>query len=274
MPRLIQQLQHRRTRRMHRAPANNASPYHQLVVRTQSPYQPATSTSQYPAPNYGGQAVGGTGPDATAVGSNPYSVRQAAITEPQLPPQYQTRTGPDRCRAQGPAPAFGPPPIAAAPRSKLCQRHQARPNTGRLRKPAPRSFRSAHGPCRTTRPRSKNHASPASSHFALSGRFVHADVDRSAGRYGCRSERSPNRPTHARRRRELRRRPRRSNPARRIKASTSRAIQPAGTTSSAAKPGAAAANICASKPPRVPKCNAIWLASPNRICSIRRTAWA
>ena len=98
MLRPIQQLRHRRTRRIAPAPANNASPYHRLVVRTQSPYQPATSTGQYADPSYGGQAVGGTGPDATAVGSNPYAVRQAAITEPQLPPQYNG-PGADRRRA-------------------------------------------------------------------------------------------------------------------------------------------------------------------------------
>lgn len=89
------------------APANNPSPYRRLVIRTQSPYQPsttqpATAGNQYVSQAYGGQAVGGTGPDATAVGSNPYQIRQAAITEPQLPPQ-------------GSAPTFGPPPMTAAP---------------------------------------------------------------------------------------------------------------------------------------------------------------
>ncbi len=84
------------------APASSsATPYGKLVVRTQSPYQPATTpASQSTSPTYGGQQVGGTGPDATAVGSNPYAVKQVAITEPQLPPS-------------GPAPAFGPPPLTA-----------------------------------------------------------------------------------------------------------------------------------------------------------------
>jgi outer membrane protein insertion porin family len=96
------------------APTNNASPYQRLVVRTQSPYQPATATGQYADPSYGGQAVGGTGPDAIAVGSNPYAVRPAAITEPQLPPQYNS-TGPTVAAPQGLTPAFGPPPMTAAP---------------------------------------------------------------------------------------------------------------------------------------------------------------
>jgi outer membrane protein insertion porin family len=102
------------------APANNTSPYHQLTIRTQSPYQPATSTGQYANPNYGGQAVGGTGPDTTPVGSNPYSVKPAAITSPQLPPPYNApggavAPGPAVAVPAGPTPAFGPPPIAGAP---------------------------------------------------------------------------------------------------------------------------------------------------------------
>ena len=88
---------------------NSAAAYQRLVVRTQSPYQaPTTSTS--PATTYGGQAVGATGPDAAAVGSNPYAVRQTAITEPQLPPN----TSPTYAAPQ-PAPAFGPPPIMTGP---------------------------------------------------------------------------------------------------------------------------------------------------------------
>ncbi len=120
------------------------SPYHRLVIRTQSPYQPPTAqnyvapatngnysaytaapptstptaASGYANPAYGGQAVGATGPDSTAVGSNPYAVRQAAITEPQLPPP----TGgpaPALVAPQTSAPAFAPPPIATSPEEPL-----------------------------------------------------------------------------------------------------------------------------------------------------------
>lgn len=115
--------------------ANSAAPrtYQRLVVRTQSPYQP-TTTQSYPSPTstsantyptnpfptstaaptstdrytpgvYGGQLIGATGPDAVAPGSTPYAVRQAAITEPQLPPTYNNAT----------APTFAPPPMMASP---------------------------------------------------------------------------------------------------------------------------------------------------------------
>jgi len=113
-----------------------ASSYQHLVVRTQSPYQPATTqsyptsaatgannypTNPYPTPAalpsttdrytagaYGGQAIGATGPDAVATGSNPYAVRQAAITEPQLPPTYNNPT-PVFAAPQPASPTFGPP---------------------------------------------------------------------------------------------------------------------------------------------------------------------
>jgi outer membrane protein insertion porin family len=108
------------------APLNNASPYQRLVVRTQSPYQPPTATGQYADPNYRGQAVGGTGPDATPAGSNPYSVRPVAITEPQLPPQYNG-TGPTVAPPQPPPPAFGPPPMTASPQPETLPPPQGAP---------------------------------------------------------------------------------------------------------------------------------------------------
>jgi outer membrane protein insertion porin family len=99
------------------------TPYQRLTIRTQSPYQPpsaypypvpgSTSTTataapsgadRYAAAGYGGQTVGSTGPDAAPAGSSVYAVRQAAITEPQLPPQYAA--------PQPVAPAFGPPPMS------------------------------------------------------------------------------------------------------------------------------------------------------------------
>ena len=125
MLRPIQQLRQRRSpASAPHARTNNASPY-SAVIRTQSPYQPPTASGQYADPNYGGQAVGGTGPDATAVGSNPYAVRPAAITEPQLPPQYNS-TGPTVAAPPGPAPAFGPPPMTAAPRAETLPAPQGR----------------------------------------------------------------------------------------------------------------------------------------------------
>ncbi len=112
---------------------NGASPYQGLVIRTQSPYQPATSGTQYANPSYGGQAVGATSPDAAPVGSNPYAVRQAAITEPQLPPQYNS-TGPTVAAPQAAAPAFGPPPMTSPPVQTLPPpQYAAPPQTG----PAP-----------------------------------------------------------------------------------------------------------------------------------------
>jgi outer membrane protein insertion porin family len=117
------------------APANNASPYHQLTIRTQSPYQPATSTGQYANPNYGGQAVGGTGPDTTPVGSNPYSVKPVAITSPQLPPPYNApggtvAPGPAVAAPQGPMPAFGPPPVEMLPAPQGAPQYGPPPQAG------------------------------------------------------------------------------------------------------------------------------------------------
>jgi outer membrane protein insertion porin family len=106
-------------------PASTA--YQRLTIRTQSPYQPpstswedgagstetATASSPLPAfgsnadryatAGYGGQAVGSTGPDSAPAGSSVYAVRQAAISEPELPPPYAA--------PQGAPPAFGPPPL-------------------------------------------------------------------------------------------------------------------------------------------------------------------
>jgi outer membrane protein insertion porin family len=70
---------------------NTNSPYQQLTVRTQSPYQPPSAGTS----PYGGQAVGSTGPNA--VGTSPYGVQQAQYTQP------------------GPAPQSSGPPIFAAP---------------------------------------------------------------------------------------------------------------------------------------------------------------
>ncbi len=108
------------------------SPYQKLVVRTQSPYQPATTQpyaatapvypssqaghpvvqaggaaavptapyapSAYAASPYGGQPVRATGPDSTPVGYNAQAVQPAQYAAP----------------APG-GPMFGPPPVAQAP---------------------------------------------------------------------------------------------------------------------------------------------------------------
>jgi outer membrane protein insertion porin family len=114
------------------APAGS-NPYGGLIVRTQSPYQPSTGpaytppgapapsypTNPYPAPAaapssaerygstaYGGQTVGPTGPDAVPPGGTQYPVRQAAITEPQIPPNPST----------APIPVYnGPPAVEQLP---------------------------------------------------------------------------------------------------------------------------------------------------------------
>ncbi len=123
------------------SPAPTQSAYGRLVVRTQSPYQattsptystngttsgatapnypttsypgstaPATAANSYSSTAYGGQTVGATGPDAVAPGTTRYPVRQATITEPQIPPTQYGATAPV---VTSPQPAFGPPPIAA-----------------------------------------------------------------------------------------------------------------------------------------------------------------
>jgi outer membrane protein insertion porin family len=122
-----------------RPSARNA--YQHLTIRTQSPYQPAT-TGAYPsagaqpaptgnlqtapAPNspaasgayaaagYGGQSIGATGPESIPAGNNPYAVRQAAITEPQLPPQTGGSSAQVYGTAQAGPPPFGPPPLDGA----------------------------------------------------------------------------------------------------------------------------------------------------------------
>jgi outer membrane protein insertion porin family len=97
--------------------------YRQLTIRTQSPYQAATTSShaggqpaaaQYGAAAYGGQTVGATGPDSIPAGNSAYAVRQAAISEAQLPP---ARSATPATLAQAPAgaPAFAPPPMMAPP---------------------------------------------------------------------------------------------------------------------------------------------------------------
>ena len=149
------------------APAPAApSNYQRLVVRTQSPYQPATAQNYsqpggtrlrvlstgrhhstdrrhcptanavqpYAAPAYGGQTVGATGPNAVAAGATSYPVRQAAITEPQIPPTVET---------------LPPPPGRAAIRACSGPRFQ-RP-TG-LRSADGRSACRCSRPIRTSRP--------------------------------------------------------------------------------------------------------------------------
>jgi outer membrane protein insertion porin family len=106
-------------------PQSSASPYQNLVVRTQSPYQPAMTqpyaasaptptavapaapdaanayaanayaANAYAASPYGGQAVRATGPESTPVGYNAQPVQPAQYTAP----------------APG-GPMFGPPPVA------------------------------------------------------------------------------------------------------------------------------------------------------------------
>jgi outer membrane protein insertion porin family len=101
-------------------PANSTSAYSNLVVRTQSPYQPPSaqppSTQSYTNPSYGGQSVGATGPDTVPTGASPYSVRQVAITEPQLPPNGSPSPAVIAPQA---APSFGPPPMNAGPLEQL-----------------------------------------------------------------------------------------------------------------------------------------------------------
>lgn len=88
---------------------SSGNAYQALVVRTQSPYQPPSPQPQssvvnaYATTRYGGQAVGATGPDAAPVGGG--GVRQAAITEPMLPPASGAVAGP----------VFGPPPVGPGP---------------------------------------------------------------------------------------------------------------------------------------------------------------
>jgi outer membrane protein insertion porin family len=115
-------------------PRTPTSPYQQLTVRTQSPYQPPTTSSttystsgvapaqyqSHPAQansvaGYGGQALGATGPEAIPAGNNPYAVRQAAIAEPQLPPARAAGSAPVVAQAQQGASPFGPPPMMPPP---------------------------------------------------------------------------------------------------------------------------------------------------------------
>jgi outer membrane protein insertion porin family len=100
------------------------NPYRQLTVRTQSPYQPPSSAYQPAAGSatangYGGQAVGATGPGGGSATST-YPVRQAAITEPQLPP---TQSGSPVMAAPQPTPAFGPPPMLPPPQQQYAPQY-------------------------------------------------------------------------------------------------------------------------------------------------------
>lgn len=101
----------------------NADPYQRLIVRTQSPYQPATTTTpaptaptvadRYSATTYGGQAVGATSPNAVPAGGNPYATRQAPITQPQYA-QAQPAAASSYAVAQNTTTLpFGPPPLPA-----------------------------------------------------------------------------------------------------------------------------------------------------------------
>ncbi len=87
------------------------NPYDRLTIRTQSPYQPPSTQSS----TYGGQLVGATGPEAAPVGTSPYADRQAAITEPQLPPTQYGSTTPVYSAPPSATPAFGPPPVMPVP---------------------------------------------------------------------------------------------------------------------------------------------------------------
>jgi outer membrane protein insertion porin family len=104
----------------------NRPPYDDLEpnVRLQSPY-PSVPTQTYPADgggyssstysqrSYGGQAVGATGPDATPAGYGAGGVRQAAITEPQLPPAQGTTTAPTYAAPQTAPSCPAPGPVLA-----------------------------------------------------------------------------------------------------------------------------------------------------------------
>ncbi len=84
------------------------------VVRGQSPYPAATSTSVY-----GGVAVGATGPEAARIGTSAYAVRQAASSPqprgPQIvPTQYSVPSGTQSTGQNGATPGppvFGPPAL-------------------------------------------------------------------------------------------------------------------------------------------------------------------
>jgi hypothetical protein len=70
----------------------------------------ANAAERYSATTFGGKPVGATGPDAAPVGSSPYAVRQAVVTEPQMT-QTPGATAPV-VLAQGTAASpFGPPPL-------------------------------------------------------------------------------------------------------------------------------------------------------------------
>jgi outer membrane protein insertion porin family len=88
-------------------PVNGTNPASSATPTTAAP----SAATRYTAPAYGGQSVGATGPDAAPAGTNSYPVRQAAITEPQIPPG-----GPAPVVAPPySAPVFAPPPINSQP---------------------------------------------------------------------------------------------------------------------------------------------------------------
>ena len=92
------------------------SPYQQLTIRTQSPYQPPATHGR----GYGGQAVGATGPDAAPVGQQP--VRRSPSGDHRTAIAAATRSNTSHSAVESPpSPAqlpppqqFGPPPMHAA----------------------------------------------------------------------------------------------------------------------------------------------------------------
>ena len=65
------------------------------------------------------RSVGATGPDAAPAGNNPYPVRQAAITEPQLSAQGGRHRAGRLAQATRRRRRFGPPPLPPAARNTL-----------------------------------------------------------------------------------------------------------------------------------------------------------
>lgn len=65
--------------------ARRGTPYDTIVVRTQSPFQPASVPGQSVAPTYGGQIPGATGPGAAPVG---YRVGQIQPPQQAVSPSY------------------------------------------------------------------------------------------------------------------------------------------------------------------------------------------
>ncbi len=163
------------------------SAYGKLIVRTQSPYQAATTpppayttpgatapnyavspyatpaaapspTDRYGSTAYGGQMVGATGPDAVAPGAGQYQVRQAAITEPQIPPSPNDGTIPV---VTGPPPGavYAPPQaVEVLPSPPGAQQYAPAPQ-GYPGPPGPTSF--APPPSLAPPPASPNSLAPS-----------------------------------------------------------------------------------------------------------------